>query len=175
MTGGISFDVLEGAQSLHRAKYGDVSVLIERLRGESKLLNEERQFLADLIEGKRKLPQNRPATLATELRNADMIEAYLIERGVGIAPNPAERVANDFDISTTHLHRVHRQLKGDAPKYEQLCKGVHRQCETYFRWEAAWHEAQRARREAVQQRWAARRARRVANLRQPVSDVKSGG
>lgn len=170
MTQEFWFDFLEGSQSLHRAKHGDISVLLERLRDGCLLLDEERHLLADLIEGTVTLPQNRPGTLAIELRNIEMIETYLIERGVGEARNPAQKIAGEFDVSTTHLHRVHRQLKANAREYGRLRKRVDGQCAIYRRLEAACEDARQAHRDDIQQRWDLRSTRRALS-----ADIKSGG
>jgi len=175
VTSKFTFDIFEVTQSLGRAKHGDISVLIERLRGESELYNEERQFLADLIEGKRKLPENRPATLAIEVRNSEMIEAYLMERCIRITNNPAQRVAGDFGVSTTHLHRVHRQLRAEPKSYARLSRQADRRCEMYYRVMAVVDAVNRARREAIEQRWAERKARRSGSSGCASTDIKSGG
>lgn len=132
-------------------------MLLERLRSESELLNEERQFLADLIEGKRSLPQNRPAKLATELRDLEAIEALLLEQAIRQTPKAAERVAWHFGISSGHLHRIHRRLKEDEREYGKMTKRVARQVQTYNKMEAALHHHRRI---DVQRRWDERRARR---------------
>ena len=159
MSGKISFEVFEGAQSLGRAQLGDLSVLLDRLRSESPLLREERQFLADLLEGKCKLPPNRPAQLATELRDDDLVESFLIEKAVAIAPKVAERVACKFGITTTHLHRIHRRLRDDAPRYARLSKSADRQVKNYFRTLDAYNQERRL---TVQMRWDDRRERRLS-------------
>ncbi len=159
MTGLISSAVFEGAQSLYRAtKRGDISLLIERLRSDSELLLEEREFLADLIDGKRKLPPNRHATYANELRDDEMIEEYLVERDIAIAPKVAERVACKFKVSARHLHRIHGQLKGEPKRYEMIRKRVTRQVAYYFDLVAAY---EKDRRETLEKRLEARRMRRL--------------
>lgn len=158
MSGLIWSAIFEGAQSLYRAKRGDISILIERLRSESELLLEEREFLADLIERQRALPPNRPATYANELRDEEMIEDFLIERAVSLAPKVAERVACKFKVSPRHLHRVHGQLKNETKRYQSLCKRVSWKVDIYFKMEAAY---QRDRRETLQTRWDERRMRRL--------------
>ena len=163
MSSKISFAVLEGAQSLGRAQLGDISILIDRLRSESPLLPEERQFLADLVEGKRKLPPNRPSKLATELRDERLVETFLIECAAAIEPKVAERVAFEFGVTPSHLHRIHRQLKGDPARYERLSKRAARKIESYFQTLSAY---QRERRESVQHRWDARRMRRILRAEQ---------
>lgn len=159
MSSVISSAIFEGAQSLYRAnKRGDISLLIERLRSDSELLLEEREFLADLVEGKRKLPPNRPATYANELRDDEMIEEFLIERAVAITPKAAERVSCKFKVSTRHLHRIHGQLKNEPKRYQSLCKRVSRQVDVYRKMVAA---CERDRRETIQARWDERRMQRL--------------
>lgn len=171
MTGPVSFAVLEGAQSLHRARMGDISVLLERLRSTSELLDEERQFLADLIEGKHRLPQNRPAKLETELRDLEMIETFLLERAIFHEPKTAERVAYRFGVSTRHLHRRHNQFRNSPREYEGITRRVARQLEAYERLEVAHLRARRA---DIQERWNERRKRRLLNVPRSPDDTNSG-
>lgn len=163
MSGLISSAIFEGAQSLYRAeRYGDISLLIERLRSESELLREEREFLADLIEKKRKLPPNRPAIYATELRDDEMIESFLIEQTVGISAKAAEGVAQRFGVKTRQLHRIHAQIKDEPKRYESLRWRVARQVDAYRRMKAA---CEPDRRETIQKRWDERQARRLKSLK----------
>lgn len=162
MSGLISSAIFEGAQSLHRAKrHGDISLLVERLRSDSELLREEREFLADLIEKKRKMPASRPPTYATELRDDEMIETFLIEKAVGISAKAAERVASRFGVKARQLHRIHAQVKHEPKRYENLRRRVARQVNDYLRLVA---HCERDRRETIQRRWGERRMRRLKSL-----------
>lgn len=171
MTGPVSFAVLEGAQSLHRARMGDISIILERLRSTSELLDEERQFLADLIEGKHRLPQNRPAKLETELRDLEMIETFLLERAILQEPKTAERVAYRFGVSSRHLHRRHDQFRKNPLEYERITRRVARQLAAYERLEAAYPRVRRA---DIQERWNQRRQRRLLAASRSSDDANSG-
>lgn len=162
MSGLISSAIFEGAQSLYRAKrHGDISLLIERLRSDSELLREEREFLADLIEKKRRMPASRPPTYATELRDDEMIETFLIEKAVGISAKAAERVATRFGMGSRQLHRIHAQMKHEPKRYANLRRRVARQVDDYSRMLAA---CEQDRREYIQKRWDERRIRRLKSL-----------
>lgn len=129
------YDLIPGIQSLRRAKYGDLSVLLERLRSGARLLDEERHLLADLVEGKIRLPPNRASSLAIEVRNEDMIYTYLVARDGKLFSAPAQFVARDFGVSSTHLHRIHRQLKAEADRYARIQKRAEERCDLYRSWD----------------------------------------
>ena len=156
MTSNLAPNLFEVAMSLGRAHDGDFSVLVERLRSSAPLDNDERQFLADLIEGKRKRRPGRPPALHDELRDVAMIERFLFAQAVGATPKVAEVVASMFGMQADSLHRVHRGLKRDADRYGDLCNRVERMVASYRRLVAL-----RDRRELVQRRWDERRAKRA--------------
>lgn len=147
--------------SLHRAKIGDISLLLERLRDGSELLDAERHWIADLVEGKKRRPQNRPPKFSTVRRHEDMVEEFLLQKALRLEPKAAERVASDFKVSASFLHRVHATVKEDGRAYAAILRRVVRR-EKAFRTAYGYLLAiQEARRGAIQYRWDRRREARA--------------
>lgn len=121
MSDKVSFDALEGATSLAQALKGDISVLLERLRSDAMLLEGERDFLADLIEGKRALPQSRPASLLVSLRDDDMVEEVLAARVLyPKARHLVAGVARRHGVTQSYLYRKLREVEGSRPASEKM-------------------------------------------------------
>lgn len=159
MTRRTSFASLEGTISLHQAQRGDVSILLARLRSGVDLLPEERDFLADLIEGKRQRPQNRAGSLEARLRQEAMVEEVLILRllnpaAKGIVPWAAAR----HGVSASYLYRTMRELEAAASDYE----AVQGRAEKWAARIKDFEKSMEDRKHRIVKRWEARRLVREA-------------
>jgi hypothetical protein len=103
---------------IRKLRLVDRPELAKRLREGGLLLKHEREFLADLVEGK-KPPRHRPSTVDAALRRDSMAEDYLHLK----AHNPhlqndeIERsIASFYGVSTGYLRRAVRSLNPQRRK-----------------------------------------------------------
>jgi hypothetical protein len=150
-------DMIGGVGSMARARIGDLSLLVERLREGRRLTNEERRFLADLIEKKITLPANKPPSFEIEIRNEQIFVAVLTDRKINDGQIPMKEWARHFGIGSRQIYRILEEAKGDRAHYAKLCRRVERNALDRRRAE----EWSVKRREAIQQRWNERRSRRA--------------
>ncbi|MND47921.1 hypothetical protein D3C80_388280 [compost metagenome] len=115
------FVALEGATSLHQAQIGDLSIILERLRDGSSLLTDEREFLADLIEGKWRRPANNPVALAVRLRNEEIVEEVTLIRSLlPEARHVVNNVARAFGVTPRHVYALIQATKADPKDQARL-------------------------------------------------------
>lgn len=112
-------------RTLFAADRGDFSVLIDRLRDPKHTLTlGERQLAAEIIEGRRKRPQNRPRTQAQIEREEAMID-FLITLWVSrySLEVARERVADLQGVSVESVKRYERGFKHSRPgEFEQRAR-----------------------------------------------------
>lgn len=158
MTRRTSFAVLEGAISLHQAQRGDVSILLARLRSGDDLLPEERDFLADLVEGKRRRPQNRAGRLEAKLRVETMVEDVLTLRALNtLGGSEVPTIAAQWGVSPSYLYQKLREIEASPSEYQSAQRRAGISVEQIKAIEAMIE----ARRKDVRARWETRRLARA--------------
>jgi hypothetical protein len=98
-------------EPLWRAKSGDYSLLAARIRNGS-ASQEERDRAADVLEGRRKPPANRPASYDTFLRDLDIY--YFVEDKMASGNNKDSAVllAEDkFKLSKTTIYEIIKRME----------------------------------------------------------------
>ncbi|NBW10320.1 MAG: hypothetical protein EBR82_20050 [Caulobacteraceae bacterium] len=150
-------DMIGGVGSMARARIGDLSLLVERLREGRRLTDQERHFLADLIEKKIKRPANNPPRFEIEIRNEQIVVAVLTDEKINKGQTPMKVWARHFGVGPRQIYRILEEAKGDRAHYAKLCRRAERNALDWRRAE----EWSVKRRETVQQRWDERRSRRA--------------
>jgi len=121
----MSFSALEGATSLYQAERGDLSLILCRLRSDDELLIEEREFLADLIDGRRALFNNRPVNFAVKFRDEEMVLDVLVgKRLIPKRSHLVARVAKEHGVSPSYVYRKVRELEAAPIAYAAMNQRV---------------------------------------------------
>lgn len=118
-----SFDVLEGSTALPLARRGDHSLIVARLRSQNALLPEERQYIADIIEGKATGPKHRPASFETARKVAEAERDFALLRKLG-AKYVAQTIADRYGADKSWAERIERRLKADGARYQRILRQV---------------------------------------------------
>ncbi|WP_295166339.1 hypothetical protein [uncultured Brevundimonas sp.] len=119
------FSALEGSTSLSRARIGDLSIIIERLRSDATLLIEERILIAEILGGDWTRPANRPPALDAELRNEEIKEDALLNRALDPKGRPgATRVAHAHRCSPKWVYKLLADVDADPKSHAAMHKRV---------------------------------------------------
>jgi len=120
-----AFDFLEGTMSLQRAYMGDLTIILERLRDGSELMVEEREFLAEIIDGTRKRPPYKVTALETTLRNNQIVEEIeFVRAAFPEVRHVVTTVAVSYALQDSYVHSLVRTAKRDHAGYAKLQKRV---------------------------------------------------
>jgi hypothetical protein len=89
----------------------DFAPLIALLRSNAPITAEIRELLADILEGKLKVPANRPASLSTHLHH--LLMALRVRQLASDRPTKAARVeaAKEFGVTERTIGTATRKLK----------------------------------------------------------------
>jgi hypothetical protein len=101
---------LNGQTSAEEARAGSYASLITRLRLGDDLIEEERQFLADFLEGKSNLAQHRPKSIDLELQQsaiAKLVDYFrLIDQDTGDLRSRPLKMESAVKDAALHLGKI---------------------------------------------------------------------
>jgi len=106
--------------TLETAESGDFARLIKKLRSDRRLLREERDFLADRLEGKKKLKPGRKAKIDPMDIEAYLAFAWLRDREDWPADAANARVAELLGEDEASVRRRRRRAKPRIPLLEAM-------------------------------------------------------
>ncbi|WP_426046179.1 hypothetical protein [Brevundimonas sp. TWP3-1-2b1] len=119
------FSALKGSTSLHRAHLGDLSLIIERVRDGSTLLEAERHLIADILSGSWTRPANRPPAFDVELRTQQIKEDLLLNRALDPKGRPgATRVAHAYECSRKWVYKLLAEVEADPKGHAEMHRRV---------------------------------------------------